>query len=1022
MANFYGFHSVTKHAVVVLLAVMGLNFSAHADWEGHWYNPSGDVTLDAIVSNHPQCGFDSYAYLDAFDPNDPSGGNICHACSDGWTNNNTIGSVSQSSCSAECVNAEGVSGWVPQVWQARGNGVSNLCQIDSCDTGYDLQQNPLVGLDIALDGDVNSIANNGCTSEVPFAYGTIRVQTIVSSTGGDYATIGYPAGESDPGSCDNNGGTYVWCKVTGFAAPGDAVFQDVTEPRWVLVNNEPNNWEDVCPNAVAKNPEVRAALYGQGYDLYQLPDNVAPDNMMDLQDVIDGMNNGGNVRGFAQSLQPWNADFTFGTVHGVAMCSGASGNNHNDGYGGKPSDWTGLETDLIVQQQNGGGDYCWCKAVEYSPDGSNEVYSASSPWVYAGIIQGIPTCDQGACALKCFYKMKGWEDDSGNTVANDSTGLYFRSALLSGVQNGWFNSCEANNVVIDYNITYEYNGGALASGTNPSTYNDGVLPLSINNPVKNGYAFVGWCDDSGLTQNCSTSKAIPVGATGDKAFYAKWTPKYTVTYASGLYGTSVGGTYYTDEATYGQNYSVPSAANQSIVPNTGYEFVGWNTLLDGTGAAFTGANPWNTNQDLTVYAKYTPKTYDVVYRCGAVDVDDGNGGMMTVEGNLVEDEGANETADIATYASPYSFLGGNTCELDGYGFVNWDCVTVNGNQAVSPINTQSWNIDDNVVCTAQWGEVYNITYEYNGGDLESGVTNPDRYDANNLPVSINNPVRTGYTFAGWCDDAGLTVDCSTSKEIPAGSTGDKEFYAKWTPGSYVVTYNAGSYGSSVGGVTYTNNATYGVNYSVPSAADNSIVANPGYRFTGEWNTSSDGTGTAFTGANPWERTSGLTVYAQYELRNYNVKYDCGAVDITENNETVTVPGTLVSDSSQSVTSNTVQFGQQYSFLGNNVCSLNGYNFIGWNCVKKSDDAAVLIRSTPDWNINSDVDCTAQWSPNTVYLDWASSGGTMSGTPVASCQYNALVGQTGSMTPIVPPTKAGYRFTGWKVTGWSDQGS
>ena len=618
--------------------------------------------------------------------------------------------------------------------------------------------------------------------------------------------------------------------------------------------------------------------------------------------------------------------------------------------------------------------------------------------------------------------MKGWEDDSGNTVANDSTGLYFRSALLSGVQNGWFNSCEANNVVIDYNITYEYNGGALASGTNPSTYNDGVLPLSINNPVKNGYAFVGWCDDSGLTQNCSTSKAIPVGATGDKAFYAKWTPKYTVTYASGLYGTSVGGTYYTDEATYGQNYSVPSAANQSIVPNTGYEFVGWNTLLDGTGAAFTGANPWNTNQDLTVYAKYTPKTYDVVYRCGAVDVDDGNGGMMTVEGNLVEDEGANETADIATYASPYSFLGGNTCELDGYGFVNWDCVTVNGNQAVSPINTQSWNIDDNVVCTAQWGEVYNITYEYNGGDLESGVTNPDRYDANNLPVSINNPVRTGYTFAGWCDDAGLTVDCSTSKEIPAGSTGDKEFYAKWTPGSYVVTYNAGSYGSSVGGVTYTNNATYGVNYSVPSAADNSIVANPGYRFTGEWNTSSDGTGTAFTGANPWERTSGLTVYAQYELRNYNVKYDCGAVDITENNQTITVPGTLVSDSNQSVTSNTVQFGQQYSFLGNNVCSLNGYNFIGWNCVKKSDDAAVLIRSTPDWNINSDVDCTAQWSPNTVYLDWASSGGTMSGTPVASCQYNALVGQTGSMTPIVPPTKAGYRFTGWKVTGWSDQGS
>ncbi len=47
-------------------------------------------------------------------------------------------------------------------------------------------------------------------------------------------------------------------------------------------------------------------------------------------------------------------------------------------------------------------------------------------------------------------------------------------------------------------------------------------------------------------------------------------------------------------------------------------------------------------------------------------------------------------------------------------------------------------------------------------------------------ITIGIPTREGYAFAGWCDDAELTQNCTTEKVIPAGSTGDKTFYAKWT--------------------------------------------------------------------------------------------------------------------------------------------------------------------------------------------------------------------------------------------------
>lgn len=72
-------------------------------------------------------------------------------------------------------------------------------------------------------------------------------------------------------------------------------------------------------------------------------------------------------------------------------------------------------------------------------------------------------------------------------------------------------------------------------------------------------------------------------------------------------------------------------------------------------------------------------------------------------------------------------------------------------------------------------EIYTVTYVLNGGS--NSAANPASYQAQGQAIVLQAPARKGYTFAGWYADSSYTVKVS---EIPADSTGDKNFYAKWT--------------------------------------------------------------------------------------------------------------------------------------------------------------------------------------------------------------------------------------------------
>jgi uncharacterized repeat protein (TIGR02543 family) len=151
---------------------------------------------------------------------------------------------------------------------------------------------------------------------------------------------------------------------------------------------------------------------------------------------------------------------------------------------------------------------------------------------------------------------------------------------------------------------------------------------------------------------------------------------------------------------------------------------------------------------------------------------------------------------------------------------------------------------------------YTITYHLDGGHLDEEVDNPPGYyRSTDVDFTLPIPVRTGYTFGGWYNNAGLTGNPVI--EIPQGSLGDKDFYAQWTGKTYTVTFKSND-------GTDTTWDTRTVTVPVTTITDFPEEASPsreGYRFEG-WNTQADGLGSVFTSSTTV--TGDMTIYAQWK--------------------------------------------------------------------------------------------------------------------------------------------------------------
>ncbi len=173
---------------------------------------------------------------------------------------------------------------------------------------------------------------------------------------------------------------------------------------------------------------------------------------------------------------------------------------------------------------------------------------------------------------------------------------------------------------------------------------------------------------------------------------------------------------------------------------------------------------------------------------------------------------------------------GEVQNLNANNFERWECslkewtTQSNGNGIRYADGASVCNLAEENGATltlyAQWTENrYFVSYHPEGGQMNISLFS---YTARSATFTLDKPTRTGYTFAGWTGTGltGPTIDVI----IDQGSTGNRSYYATWTP----IVYNLNlpqSLAATVGGQPATT-AQYGQTVTLAVASGYSLLEAP----------------------------------------------------------------------------------------------------------------------------------------------------------------------------------------------------
>ena len=385
---------------------------------------------------------------------------------------------------------------------------------------------------------------------------------------------------------------------------------------------------------------------------------------------------------------------------------------------------------------------------------------------------------------------------------------------------------------IKYTITYDLDGGSLEEGkTNPKEYTIETESFTLNNPNKRGYTFIGWTGSNG---NEPSDVTIEKGSTGNK--------EYTANYEINDYKLEIDpkGGEYSGELLVNGNYGTIVTITEPR--KTGYKFTGW-TL---TGRGIYNNNLYTFEEgNGKLEANYTPIEYTITYK-GITEEEKralNNPETYTIETNLF------------TLNNPSNRLNEDN---EGEVFVGWkekESDTPSMSISLPEINNLG-NKEYTAIFNEREADKWNITYELKGGEVSG---NPSTYKRSELPITLNNPEKEGYTFIGWTGSNGREPSNVT---IPKNTTGDLNYEANYTPKEYTITYDLDG-----GSVSTPNKEIYTIETETFSLNNPS---KEGYTFEG-W-IGSNGT-TPQTNVSITKGSTGNKNYeAKYTINKYNVEF------------------------------------------------------------------------------------------------------------------------------------------------------
>jgi uncharacterized repeat protein (TIGR02543 family) len=359
-----------------------------------------------------------------------------------------------------------------------------------------------------------------------------------------------------------------------------------------------------------------------------------------------------------------------------------------------------------------------------------------------------------------------------------------------------------------FTVSFETNGGPAIAAVGVAP--DSILTLPAE-PTQTALAFAGWWTDALL------SKPYVAGpVTSSFTLYAKWTPKFTVTFET------VGGTAIAP-VLVSPGHSFQLAANPTLAS---HDFDGWLTSAN---IVFTPGTD-TVNGNMTLYAQWTR--------------------LYTVSFDLAGGTGAFPAQNVRSGGFAQAPTGEPV--LTGHDFAGWYFADDS-----APFSFGTEAVRTNITLRARWTKTrYAVLFYTNDGTGTGGTgTLFQQLEVEHGGVTAladpATPVRTGYTFAGW-----FTASEGGTQFFDGQSlvTGPQTLYAQWTLRQFSVSVWANT---DTGGALMSRfNAPYNSQLQEPSPAP--VWA--GHTFAG-W--CADPTGATALYVFPLTVTADLNLYAKW---------------------------------------------------------------------------------------------------------------------------------------------------------------
>ena len=371
----------------------------------------------------------------------------------------------------------------------------------------------------------------------------------------------------------------------------------------------------------------------------------------------------------------------------------------------------------------------------------------------AMLVEQNTKVDLTPSATKKDWEFVGWHTDKNATTKLTSHTIGTANITLYAIYEKKLTlTCYSGNGSSETKTAVVYNNGTT-----------GKVSLPAGESLS-GYAFDGYVGTAGAFSGDVYQAGAEYTLSADTSLYGLYTKTITVSYDANGGKGSVAAQTLSRHANVSSTVAYETAPTVSLsggaaLSRDGYKFKGW--LKDsGTGTSVTAAGTSVTvEKDTTYYAKWEVVSYKITYQLNDGKVT-GNPADYTVESEAI------------TLKNPIR---------EGYFFTGWSGTGLTGS-ANTRVTIAKGSTGDRAY-TANWKVAdYKVTLHGNGWSGTDLTSYTDGKGAT-LPKDWT---KTGYTFGGWYANANCTGTKVTG--IPSTATGEKEYWAKWNPVTYTITY------------------------------------------------------------------------------------------------------------------------------------------------------------------------------------------------------------------------------------------